>query len=88
MATLAIRNPERVTDAAEISGIIALLDDFAHATGEPAVIIERQNRTLGGSFDVATESEARSRLKKWVGSEIYLNFWDRKYFVDLQKKYS
>ncbi|MCX6709235.1 MAG: hypothetical protein NTW67_06345 [Candidatus Woesearchaeota archaeon] len=82
-----LRNPETLCDPSEIADTITLIEEKERLTGEPAGVVKRQNLALGSSYDVLSEPEARNRLCKWEDSEIYLQFWPKSFFYDLQKKF-
>ncbi|VVB81816.1 Uncharacterised protein [uncultured archaeon] len=83
-----LRNPETLVDPSEIADTIALIEEKERLTGEPAGVVKRQNLALGSSYDVVSESEAERKLGKWNDSEIYLKFWQKPFFYNLQKKYN
>lgn len=82
-----IPNPESIKDKSDIEGIIAGLEEFERINGTPAVVVKRQNLSLGSSYDFAALDEAKRRLNKWEGSETYLKLWDKEYFIGLRKNY-
>ncbi len=84
MATKTIPNPETLKDPAEIADIIFQLKDFKRLYGTPAVVVERQNLSLGGSYSILAEKDVQPQLGKWHGSEIYLRCWSQDYFERLK----
>ncbi len=82
-----IPNPEAIKDKSDIDGTIAELEEFERMQGMPAVVVKRQNLSLGSSYDIVLAEEAKRRLGKWEGSEAYLKLWDKNYFIELRKNY-
>lgn len=87
MAIKTIPNPEMLKNPTEITDVIVMLEEFEKLYHQPAAIVERQNLSLGASYSVIAESEAKSRLQKWQGREIYLKYWSKQHFLDLQSRY-
>lgn len=82
-----IPNPEAIKDLSDIEDTIAGLEEFERMHGTPAVVVKRQNLSLGSSYDFAPIEEAKRRLGKWENSETYLKLWDKEYFIGLRKDY-
>lgn len=86
MITKAIPNPEKLNRPSEIADVIRQIDEFERMHHEPAVVVKRQNLSLGVSYDILSLYNVQREIGKWHGPECYLKFWERPYFIQLQEQ--
>lgn len=87
MALKSIPNPEKIDNPLSVDDVLKQIEEFESLNNTSAVVVKRQNLTLGVSYDILSSRDVIPYLGVWKDSEIYLKMWDKAYFTQLHNKY-
>ena len=79
-------HPKRIRHISEIDEILLKIDVYEKKVGVPAGVIVTQNRQLGGSCRIESESEAFEKKANPGVCEWGVTYYPRSYFEELKKK--
>jgi len=74
---------ERICKPASVDDLLAKLDEHEKKTGKKSVVVEVQNKALGGCYDVIPQ-DPTPELLKWHGGDIYLGILTREDLLKMQ----
>lgn len=80
-------HPERIRSLDEVNETILKIDEYERKCNCKAGVVLSQNRHLGASYTVVSNTEAEEGIKKPGKYEWYLTFYPKSYFESLREKY-
>lgn len=81
-------DPTTIESPKDITKVLSDIERYRKDKRQKDVgVALRQNRQFGGTYVISSREHAQRMMKRRGSCEWYVEFWPRKYFEDLRRKY-
>lgn len=78
-------HPKRIRSISEVEGILSKIVNYEQRVGSNAGVLVMQNKQLGGSYRIESESKAHKIIDQPTKCEWGVTYYSRSYFEELKR---